>query len=840
MTTRRDLLKTLTAVAGAAAVSPASLAAVGKATLSLSPESGRPFAPLQTIMVSGASSGTLVVTDGDGTEYLRAPAKEPFKFRAGGALGRHTILLLDADERLLASTHFQLDCRTEINDDGGRFAKLMDHLRWTMETWERDSPVFAARFNDRIYHYFVSWLRDNTHSMKGMKYYWGGLTEAVDLYADTQRSDGMIFDNVSRRTPEMSFWDWVLKDGNFILVSRDRRWEMKRQPVEADVEYLFIEAVYYTWKATGDDAWMASRLENAIRAVHYSTHDPYRWSSKYKLVKRGYTIDTWDFVPQSDQIKGQNQLVDLEHTPYGIMFGDNTGLIAGCTYLAEMLEYLGRKEQAAEHRQLAVELQQRLDSVAWNGHFYRHHVAEDSALVRDLGVDEATQVSLSNAYSINRGITHEQAVAILRTYQKIRRTMPSSSPGEFYAIYPPFHKGFEGDNSMWEYMNGGVLSLVAGELAHGAFEHGFEDYGVDILLRQKAIAEKHDGYLPVTLRGSAVEQPKRGFETLNIASLANVDTGAGGNGVIGWLNEPGNDLAAMPTGRQSFEGVPFEIPEGSKNAGRVCIGLSFDKGYSRKAALPAGKKAASLYLLHTRARQAAAGLLRFHYVGGETHTEFIDANAVGSWWAPEDTPRARVAWRGANAKFGNLGVYVTGFQNPHPEWAIESLEFEAMDGAKWIVLGATLSDSPVYFAPKNDVSFGIPDIWGAAAVVYALVEGLAGVKDSGVTFDPATVTPRWTAAGVASAEVSIRYAASRGYVRYNFRYDARQKSLQIDVTGNARRTTLSLLMPAGLSAHKVTVDGTAREGKLVAIENSRYLQLEIKGKGVHTVTAELS
>ncbi|MGD8727655.1 MAG: hypothetical protein PVH40_08420, partial [Gemmatimonadales bacterium] len=46
------------------------------------------------------------------------------------------------------------------------------------------------------------------------------------------------------------------------------------------------------------------------------------------------------------------------------------------------------------------------------------------------------------------------------------------------------------------YVNGGIMPLVGGELAKAAFDHGFEDYGVDILLRyHRLIAEKHETYL---------------------------------------------------------------------------------------------------------------------------------------------------------------------------------------------------------------------------------------------------------------------------------------------------------------------------------------------------------
>ncbi|MHA4842798.1 hypothetical protein ACX0G7_01480 [Flavitalea antarctica] len=47
-------------------------------------------------------------------------------------------------------------------------------------------------------------------------------------------------------------------------------------------------------------------------------------------------------------------------------------------------------------------------------------------------------------------------------------------------------------------MNGGVNTIVAGELAKAAFQNGFETYGVDILERLIVLMKKHDGDLPVS------------------------------------------------------------------------------------------------------------------------------------------------------------------------------------------------------------------------------------------------------------------------------------------------------------------------------------------------------
>jgi hypothetical protein len=217
-------------------------------------------------------------------------------------------------------------------------------------------------------------------------------------------------------------------------------------------------------------------------------------------------------------------VVELGKTRFGIMFGDNTGMAVSCAYLSEMLEQAGRMDEARQVAKTGEAMRARIDSLAWTGTHYLHHIPEDPQVWRDLGVDESRQVSLSNAYSLNRRMPREQAAAIINTYGRIREEMPAGSPGEWYAIYPPFERGFGKNDSSdkWEYMNGGVTSIVAGELARGAFEHGYERYGVDILERLLALAEETDGYLHCTYRGAMPSPPSRHFDPIDLRGRANV------------------------------------------------------------------------------------------------------------------------------------------------------------------------------------------------------------------------------------------------------------------------------------------------------------------------------
>jgi hypothetical protein len=862
MTTRRDVLR-LIPLAGCMAA--ASFAAEGlaeantppaaNASMTLSPEPKGTFAPLDRLRIESTASGRLVARDGDGQVYCEQPIDirehNHAEITIGGALGTHSISLLSPDGRVLDFRTFAVDCSTFIEDEGGTFGGLLKNLYWTMAS---DGPVGAMRYKGEVFTYWDSWLLDNTSTLKGMKYFWPEVKSNIDFYARSQREDGMIWENFEPRTPPETDWDRRFKYADFARPAEDGFLELRRAPVENHVEAFFFEAIYFAWKASGDTEWMAGKLDAAMRAVHYSTTDPYRWSAKYKLLKRGFTIDTWDFLCDSEAelVDGDIMKVDLEKTHFGVFYGDNTNFIAGLRRLAEMLEVAERAVEAPRFRAMADEMEARLNQLAWNGEFFTHWVPEDRSLKFNMGVDLDRQVSLSNAYSLNRGIPHEQCVAILKTYRRIRAEMPASSPGEFYSIYPPFESGFNQENSKWEYVNGGVMSCTAGELAHGAFENGFEEYGADILRRQKAIADRYRGFIPGILRGKALEAPRRSFRSLDMRTIANADFGAGTAGVPGWTSEPGNDLAAMPSGKQVFREVPFDVIDPLQNGHRACLGISSAPGYKTREVLPVNTVAESFYLLHTKGGDDLAGKLTVRYDDGSSHFEYIRAGInVDHWWNPTDSEyeirnapgrpeRMQVAWRGRNEKFGNVGVYVTGFTNPHPAKTIQALEFESMDtSAKWMILDVTLCDAPVFLPPWNDVSYGMPNNWGAAALVFALLEGLGGVKDTGAAFDKARIAPRWSAADVSQASVSVRYPASRGYIRYDYRYDEASQRITMDFTGSSEDFSLAVLLPQGVGVRRVLLDGRQVEAESRRIEGSQYAVVGAN-RGAHTLELKLS
>ena len=854
MQSRREFLELLPAsLVGAGCVpflQAQSQPGPGEPSLTLSPDQAV-YRPLDEVTVLGAGEGRLLLLDGEGVPYFDRHVTLPASFRPGGALGSHSVLLLDADRKLLGRAGFTLDTQTGIREPSGEFQHLLDTLYWTMAS---DGPVGARRHNGRVYTYWVDWLLDNTNTLRGMRYFWPEVLQSFEIFSVTQREDGMIWENHIDRTPPESDWDRRFKYGDFSRSADGGFLGLRRAPVENHVEMYFLEALYLVWKTTGDDAWMRQHLDRALHAVRYSTSDPYRWSTKFGLLKRGLTIDTWDFLCDSEAalVGGDVMVIDLKKTHFGIFFGDNTGLIAGCRYLAEMLDRAERGPDAQQMRKLADELEERLNRIAWNGRFYTHWVPEDPEFRPDLGVDMSSQVSLSNAYSLNRGITQPQAGAIIQSYEAIRRQMPKTSPGEFYSIYPPFPKGFGDEQGVWDYVNGGVLACTAGELARGCFQHGYEQYGVDILRRVHEITKRHRDFLPGILRGKQPERPPTDFVPLDLRAQANCDTGKGAEDVPAWVDEPNNYLIDFPTGAQDFRGVPFHITSAADNGDRVCIGVSSAPRYSAKTQIPVNKSCRTFYLLHACSGPGSTlGKLTIHYQDGDRQDEYIERGVnVGSFWAPEDLEfnnrygalaqeRMQVAWRGSTGLIDNVGVWICSFVPHKPDAPIASLELESMESvAKWFVIGITLSNMPPFLPPWSDVSAGMPNNWGAGCVTAALLEGLAGIEDTGAGFRAARVSPRWLPAAVDQVQVSVRYPASLGYVLYRFRREG--ATIALDYTSCADKATLRVLLPTGARATKGFLNGRAVELRMESIEESRYAVADVEGRGAHSLLVELA
>ncbi len=799
--------------------------------------------PLDLLWVEAGGSGSIEVRDGADKVYFAAPASGSVSFRVGGALGQHHVLLRDSHAAVSGQASFILEASTEI-DDGGKYREMFELFKKGMHS---DVPegVESIEWNGRTYRTFVHWVLDNYHTAKGMRYFSPVGTDFVDMMRAAQREDGMIWSNVNLNEA-VDYYRTAYGPFGYVRRIGDRYFV--RQPAENHPEYVYVSTIYQTWKESGNNGWMGECLPSAMRALDYSVHDPARWSHRFQLLKRVYTIDSWDFQVDDaytpDIGLTNTMLIDPKKSKFGVFFGDNVGYAASCEELAEMLDASGNPGDAAQFRERAKQIRTRLDALSWNGRYFTHFIDEDPSVRRDLGVDEKTQIAQGNAYALNRGIGVAHSTAIIKTYLDLKEHLPPGSPGEWYAIFPPFEKGFGRHDRKWEYMNGGVGGHVAGELARGAFENGYEAYGRDILDRLAALGRKYGDKISFAYTGSIPPPPPAPLYTpLDLGPVANMDLKDEGSAhAAPWMKggRAGDDIRGLPTGDQQFAGIAFKIADPNANGRRSAVAVSHRDGFAAEVDVPVAADAGCVYLLHTATKpgsEKVCGSMAFEYADGTREVQYLMmGKELTYWWFPElNTPSSGVAWHGPSPVSADVGLSWCAVDNPHPGKRIAALRFRAPDDdGIYVLVGATLADRAHYTAP-NPVSYGGPDDWAAATAMAAMIEGLAGVRDSprSETFSHPVVAPRWDLTEGRTIRATVRYAASTGYVAYVYSYDPAINEIALMLTGSGTAWDCHILLPRDWTGGvSVEVEGKAAPHTTRHIADSLYVDLHLETTGV--------
>jgi len=98
------------------------------------------------------------------------------------------------------------------------------------------------------------------------------------------------------------------------------------------------------------------------------------------------------------------------------------------------------------------------------------------------------------------------------------------------------------------------------------------------------------------------------------------------------------------------------------------------------------------------------------------------------------------------------------------------------------------------------------DAWGSSAILYALMEELAGVVDEQKLFQNVRLSPRWVAAGSGEARVCAAYGASGASFEYAYAHDEVKKTIDLELDGRAA-VKLHLLLPNGSKPMRVNING---------------------------------
>ena len=219
-------------------------------------------------------------------------------------------------------------------------------------------------------------------------------------------------------------------------------------------------------------------------------------------------------------------------------------------------------------------------------------------------------------------------------------------------------------------------------------------------------------FVAVTLcSGLAAPADETGFQALDLKPIVNMDwrDEIWGDGKGGWTDQGDNDLREIRVGRSQLLGIPFELIDPAGNHGKAVLTLGskkFPTGPTDATAEFHGT-ARCLYFLHAAAWSSGhMGNYVIHYVDGTTvEIPIRDKEEIMNWWYPDATvPKYRAAIHVPNSQTDDVGLVVFGWDNPHPDKVIRSVEFQSLQSDGIVVVAAvTASDQPVRLPAPQDI-----------------------------------------------------------------------------------------------------------------------------------------
>ena len=253
----------------------------------------------------------------------------------------------------------------------------------------------------------INWIRDHVHVTKAMRHWEYHLDSFLNFIIDTQREDGQFYELIK----QYDDYHWQMVNEDCRVMYPDDNLALVRLELEADIEYLVVEGAVYLYRITGDDRWLEKVLPKLEKGIDYIMSDEKRWDADHGLVKRPFTIDTWDF--RYDAAPNDRRIA--KDTPMSVMHGDNSGVYQAMLQLSWLNRRLNREEKAKIWEQRAETLRENMIKYLWNGNFFIHQLHLNHSGADDL---ENTRLSLSNTYDINRGVTDtEQSRKIIEEYK---------------------------------------------------------------------------------------------------------------------------------------------------------------------------------------------------------------------------------------------------------------------------------------------------------------------------------------------------------------------------------------------------------------------------------------
>jgi hypothetical protein len=310
-----------------------------------------------------------------------------------------------------------------------------------------------------------------------------------------------------------------------------------------------------------------------------------------------------------------------------------------------------------------------------------------------------------------------------------------------------------------------------------------------------------------------------------------------------WMNggKPGDDLHNLPVGSHVFDSIEFTIIDPEKNNHNAVIAVSNQKDFPDSVSIPINDTASCIYLMHTASKPASenvAGAVTILYDDGTSYLQYIIMGKhLAYWWFSQlKTDHSGIAWYGKNNVSEGVGISWCAIDNPLPQKKIKNIILSSgKNNNIYTVLAITLSNQK-HYVPVNPISFGGPDDWAAATNMAAMIEGLAGIKDAphSEAFNEPVIAPRWTTTNSDSVNATIRYAASKGYVSYEYLHNKKEHTISITATTGGDKMFFHTLLPANAKVKSVSSEKKNIAFKQRAIEQSSYVDFTVDAHGAET------
>ena len=122
-----------------------------------------------------------------------------------------------------------------------------------------------------------------------------------------------------------------------------------------------------------------------------------------------------------------------------------------------------------------------------------------------------------------------------------------------------------------------------------------------------------------------------------------------------------------------------------------------------------------------------------------------------------------------------------------------------------------------------------PSAWGAAALMSAVDEGLAGVVNAGTGYDEIDFSPRWPVTHYREVRHVTGYELTKKYV--DVRCIMTDKGMRYNVRGPAKTINAHILLPEGRGCRKLLVNGADAPFADTAVDQSRYVDCSVAADG---------